>query len=63
MTVHHIKRVELRRGKLRYYYVIKGGNGEILSTSQKYFSRSNAERAAVAIAKENDYGVGFQRTS
>lgn len=36
---------QLRKGKFRWYYVLKGKNGRILSTSQKYFSKSNAVRA------------------
>lgn len=40
--------VELRKGLVRYYYVIKAPNGEVTSTSQKYYSKSNAERAAAA---------------
>lgn len=59
----HIKRVELRKGVLRYYYVIKGGNGQVMSVSQKYFSRTNAWRAAMAIARENDYGFGVRKGS
>lgn len=63
MTVTtHINRVELRKGLLRWYYVVKGSYGEIMSVSQKYFSRYNAERAAVAIAKANDYGYGVRQT-
>lgn len=51
-------RVELRKGILRYYYVIKGGNGEITSVSQKYFSKYNAERAAFAQARAYDLQYG-----
>lgn len=42
--------IELRRGKLRYYYVIKAINGEIVVVSQRYFSKYNAERAATRSA-------------
>jgi uncharacterized protein YegP (UPF0339 family) len=54
----YLGRVELRRGIARYYYVVKGGNGEITSTSQKYFSKGNAERAAIAVAKTMGYSYG-----
>lgn len=54
--VEHVRRVELRKGIVRWYYVVKGGKTEIMFVSQKYFSRVNAERAAIAVAKENDYG-------
>jgi uncharacterized protein YegP (UPF0339 family) len=38
---------ELRRGKLRWFYVVRSaGNHQVLSTSEKYFSRSNCRRAA-----------------
>lgn len=50
-------RVQLRRGLVRCYYVIKAPNGEILSTSQKYYSEYNAERAALKIAR--DLGLVF----
>lgn len=43
--------VELRKGLVRYYYVIKAPNGEVTSTSQKYFSKSNANRAATAAVR------------
>lgn len=36
----------IKKGKVRYYYNVVATNGEIVSTSQKYFSRSNAVRAA-----------------
>lgn len=54
-TFKVVGKVELRKGLLRYYYVIKGKNGEITSTSQKYFSKSNAVRAAVEVARLNKY--------
>lgn len=57
-AVTRIGRVQLRKGKLRYYYVIKAGNGEITSTSQKYFSKTNAERAAIAVARLNGLAYG-----
>jgi uncharacterized protein YegP (UPF0339 family) len=39
--------VEIRKGKLRFYYVVRSrANGQVLSTSEKYFSRSNCRRAA-----------------
>jgi uncharacterized protein YegP (UPF0339 family) len=38
--------VELRKGKVRWYYRVKHSNGDILVSSQKYFSKSNAKRAA-----------------
>jgi uncharacterized protein YegP (UPF0339 family) len=40
--------VELCKGKVRWFYRLKSSNGNILSTSQKYFSKSNAKRAAQA---------------
>lgn len=40
---------ELRRGKVRWYFVTRSGaNGKVLSTSQHYWSKWNAKRAAKA---------------
>lgn len=39
-------KAELRKGLVRWYYVVKSPNGFVLSTSEKYFSKSNAKRAA-----------------
>jgi predicted ATP-dependent serine protease len=44
--------VEIRKGLVRYYYVVKAPNGEITSVSQKYFSESNARRSAVVTANK-----------
>lgn len=49
MKAKHI--VELRKGKLLYYYVIRSTNGQVVVTSEKYFSRSNAIRAVNRVAK------------
>lgn len=43
-------RVTLLKGKFRYFYHIESSNGQITSSSQKYFSKSNARRAAKRIA-------------
>lgn len=37
---------ELRKGKLRWYYVVRSRNHKVMSVSQKYFSKWNARRAA-----------------
>lgn len=42
--------VELKKGRVRWYYSVRHSNGKILVTSQKYFSRSNARRAAMVTA-------------
>ena len=34
------------RGKLLYHWVMVGSNGEVLATSETYYSKSNANRAA-----------------
>jgi hypothetical protein len=41
-----IVKIEVLKGKFRWYWRTKGGNGEIVSTSQKYWSKGNAVRAA-----------------
>ena len=35
----------------RYYYAMVADNGEVLSTSEMYFSKSNAIRGATALAQ------------
>lgn len=47
-------RIEVRKNKSlnpfsRYYYVIVGSNGEDMSVSESYFSKSNATRAAKSV--------------
>lgn len=41
-----MSKIVLKKGLIRWYYNIVSSNGNILSTSQKYFSKSNARRAA-----------------
>lgn len=43
-------RIELEQERVRWFYHVVAKNGNILETSQKYFSRSNAKRAARAAA-------------
>ncbi len=38
--------IQLVKGKVKYYYNVVATNGNILSTSQKYWSKGNADRAA-----------------
>lgn len=47
--------VELCKGSVRWFYHIKSTNGNILSTSQKYWSKSNAKRAAKGTANYMHY--------
>lgn len=42
--------VELRRGRVRWYYHVKHDNGQIVTTSQKYYSKINAKHAALGAA-------------
>jgi uncharacterized protein YegP (UPF0339 family) len=49
-----MNKVILRKGIVRWYYNIVSHNGNILSTSQKYFSKSNARRAAKKATKRYD---------
>lgn len=48
-------KVELLKGKVRWFYHIKANNGNILSVSQKYWSKSNAKRAAKNVANKLHY--------
>jgi uncharacterized protein YegP (UPF0339 family) len=43
-------KIKLLKGKVRWYYTIVGNNGETIAVSQKYFSKSNAKRAARKVA-------------
>lgn len=47
--------VELKKGKVRYFYHLKSSNGRILSVSQKYWSYGNAKRAARKVAQNMHY--------
>lgn len=49
--------IEVKRGTLVWHWRIKAGNGEILATSETYYSRSNAIRAARKIADEFSWGL------
>jgi uncharacterized protein YegP (UPF0339 family) len=40
------------RGKLLYHYVVLGNNGQVLLTSETYYSKGNALRAARKASKE-----------
>lgn len=44
------KTVEICKGRVRWFYHVRASNGQIMTTSQKYFSKSNAQRAAQATA-------------
>ena len=49
--------VRVVRGKLgTYHYNVVSINGQVLSTSQRYFSKSNANRAAKRLANELNFG-------
>jgi Domain of unknown function (DUF1508) len=49
-------RIEIR-GKLLYHRVLVARNGEVLATSETYFSRSNAKRAAHRLSEAIDVPV------
>ena len=50
-------RIEVR-GKLLYHWVLVASNGEVLATSETYYSKSNAYRAANRLSRA--ISVGFQ---
>lgn len=43
-------KVVIKKGKIRYYYLLVASNGEILLHSQHYFSKGNANRAGDKLA-------------
>lgn len=53
--------VELRKGRLRYYYVIVAPNGEVVVVSEHFYSKYNAERAAFRAAKILNVTYGKER--
>jgi len=44
------KTVELVRGRVRWFFRVRASNGRKLQTSQKYWSKGNAKRAALRAA-------------
>lgn len=40
--------VELVKGRVKWFYRVRSRNGELMLTSQKYWSKGNAKRAAQA---------------
>lgn len=42
--------VELKKGKVRWFYRVVASNGQITLSSQKYYSKSNAKREAMKAA-------------
>lgn len=51
---YHIKLV---KGKIKWHYQIVPSNGQIVSSSQRYFSHSNAKRAARRLADEMSFTI------
>lgn len=50
--------IRLKRSKaLLWHYVIQGANGEITLTSETFFSKSNADRAAIKASKDLDIPI------
>ena len=50
----HQPHLELRRGLLFYHYAIVAANGQVMLTSETYFSRANALRAIKETASALD---------
>lgn len=46
-----------RSKKLFYHVVVKGKNGETVFTSETYFSKGNAHRAALLASKKFDLPI------
>ncbi len=49
--------VELLKGQNRWYWHLVAQNGSIVATSQNYYSRFNAKRAADRFAEANGWEV------
>ena len=49
--------LELRRGLIFWHYAIVAGNGQVMATSETYFSKSNAVRAVEEAA--TDLGLNW----
>lgn len=47
-----------RRRVLMWHYVVIGGNGQVLSSSETYFSKGNAKRAAKSLG--SNLGIEFR---
>lgn len=43
-------KIIVKRNKLLWHYVLQASNGQVVSTSETYFSRGNANRAARKLA-------------
>lgn len=51
-------KVVVFKGKLRWYWRLVASNGAILATSEAYYQRSNANRAAAKLA--NGLGIHLE---
>jgi uncharacterized protein YegP (UPF0339 family) len=47
--------IELKKGARKWFWKIVGRNGEIVLTSQGYYSKWNAKRSALKLANVNRY--------
>ena len=47
--------IELMKGKHKWYWKLVASNGQTILTSQHYYSRWNAKRAASRLATDNGY--------
>jgi uncharacterized protein YegP (UPF0339 family) len=45
----------LVKGKQKWFWKVMSSNGQVVLTSQHYFSRFNARRSALKLAKSNGY--------
>jgi uncharacterized protein YegP (UPF0339 family) len=50
-------RVEVTKGRRKWFWRLVASNGQVLAVSQKYFSKYNAKRAATRLAEVNGYEV------
>ena len=48
--------IELKKGKVKWYWNLVGRNGDHI-TSQKYFSKWSAKRSALKLANVNRYRI------
>lgn len=53
--------IEIGKAARGWRFIVKGENGELVLHSQTYYSRWNATRSAMKLAKQNNMEVRLKR--